>query len=138
MIGPKTAVGARPHRVQLLNPGPAVSDHDGGTTQSWFTLTPAFVDASIRPPTGQDLERLAAGTVIATALRVITFPFHPQVTMQTRVRWTDRVGRLHTASVTGVDNPDDRCVETVCLCVELLDAPLPVVDPGWIQTGWLQ
>jgi head-tail adaptor len=122
MIGPKTAIGARSHLVQLQNPGPGVPDGDGGTTQSWFPLTPASVYAAIRPPTGQDLERLAAGTVISTAMRVITFPFHPQVSTATRVIWLDPYGRSHVASVTGVDNPEQRCIETVCLCVELLEA----------------
>jgi len=126
----KTPIGQRSHLVQLQNPGPAVSDGDGGTTQTWFALTPASVFAAIRPPTAQDLERLAAGTVISTGMRVITFPFHPQVSTQTRAAWLDPAGRSHVASVTGVDNPEERCIETVCLCVELLDAVLPVIGGG--------
>lgn len=131
----RASVGARIQRVTLQNPGPSVSDGDGGFTQQWVALTPGIVSAAIRPPTAQDLERLAAGTVIAHGQRVVTFPFHPQVTTATRLLWTDPAGRDHHASVTGVDNPDERCVETVCLCVELLDAA-PIVDDSWIEAGW--
>jgi hypothetical protein len=138
VIGTKTSIADRPHRVTLENPALAVEDGDGGSTPSgWLTLAPGIVSASIRPPTAQDLERLAAGTVIATGARVITFPFHPQVTLSTRVSWTDPVGALHTASVTGVDNPEGRCIETVCLCVELL-ADVAVEDTSWIESGWTE
>jgi hypothetical protein len=70
-------------------------------------------------------------------MRVITCPFHPQVSTSTRASWTDPAGYLHTASVTGVDNPEGRCVETVCLCVELL-AEVPVEDTSWIEAGWAE
>jgi head-tail adaptor len=122
MIGPKTSIGRRFTLVTLQNPSAAVPDGDGGTTQAWFNLSPDQVYAAIRSPTAQDLERLAAGTVIATGQNVLTFPFHPQVSTATRALWLDLVGRSHVASVTGVDKPEQRCNETVCLCVELLDA----------------
>jgi hypothetical protein len=137
MIGLTTSIADRVHRLKRHNPGPAIPDGDGGSASSWVPLLPLEVSAAIRPPRASDLERLAAGTVISTAMRVIAFPFDPLVTTATRVLWTDPAGRSHVASVTGVDNPDGRCVETVLLAVELLDAP-PPEDTSWIQQGWLQ
>ncbi|MEP7304212.1 MAG: hypothetical protein ABJA98_01715 [Acidobacteriota bacterium] len=120
MIGLRTGVGARPHRVTLQNPlGPPVPK-PGGFTQAYADLVPPTVYAAIAVPTGKDLERLAAGTVISSAMKVVTFPFHPQVTTKTRASWVDMSGRTHTANVTGVDNPEERCIETVCLCVEIV------------------
>jgi head-tail adaptor len=139
MIGPKTSIGGRPHLVSLQNPGPAVSDGDGGTIQDWFNLSPAKVYAAIRSPTAEDLERLAAGTVIATGKHVLTFPFHAQVSTATRAMWIDPAGRSHVASVTGVDHPEQRCIETVVLCVELLNAPALVLEDSWMERGaWVE
>lgn len=120
MTLPKVSSGARPHRITLQNPGTPAPDGDGGFTQTWADLSPATVYAAILPATARDLERLAAGTVIATGMRVLTFPFHAGVTTKTQVSWTDPAGRAHVASVTGVDNPEERCLETVCLCVEVV------------------
>src|SRR6185503_14429334 len=112
--------GDRRHLVTLENPGPPVPDGDGGFTQSWTLLAPAIVAAAIRPPTAQDLERMAASTVISTSMRVVTFPFHAGVTTKTRLTWLDPAGRSHTANATGVDNPEERCIETVVLCSEVV------------------
>ncbi len=122
MIGVQTSIADRQLQVTLQNPGgPAIPDGDGGSTPATpVDLIPATVFAAGRSPTAADLERLAGGTVIASASRVLTFPFHPQVTTQTRVSWTDAAGRAHAANVTGVDTPGDRCVETVVLCVEIV------------------
>ena len=120
MIGlAKTSIADRPHRIRLQNPaGAPVSDGDGGYTQGWTDLAPAEVFGKIAPATAQDLERLAAGTVISTATHLATFPWHPQVTTATRLVFGTRV-----FSVTGVSDPEERHVETICVCVELLAAP---------------
>lgn len=129
-IGPKTAVADRLHRVTLQAPAAAVPDGDGGYTQGWTALDPPAIFVSIRPATAKDLERLAAGTVIATASHVITGPYHPQVTTATRIVFGTRVFQ-----VTGVSNPDEGGVEMILLCVELLGAA-PVVDDSWMEDGW--
>jgi head-tail adaptor len=122
VIGPKTSVANRPHWVTFQDPGPAVPDGDGGFTQSWFNLVPPSLYVSIEPATAKDLERLAAGTVLATASHIVTGPYHPQVTTATRIVFGTRV-----FAITGVANPEERCIETICVCVELLDA-VPVED----------
>lgn len=117
MIAPSTSVADRPHRLRLQHPGDPVTDADGGFTQSWTDLAPAEVYGKVAPATARDLERLAAGTVISTATHLCTFPYHPQVTTATRIVFGTR-----TFSVTGVSDPDERHVETICVCVELLGA----------------
>ena len=129
-----TAIGLRRHRVQLQSPGAAVSDGDGGVTQEWADLDPARVYAEIKPATAKDLERVASGTVISTASHVVTFPYHPQVSLSTRIIFGTRV-----FSVTGVSNPEERHVETICVCVELVAAPPLVLADSWMETvGWVE
>lgn len=122
----RTSIAARLHRVTLQSPGPAVPDGDGGfLPATWINLDPSQVDAEILPATARDLERVASGTVLSTASHVVTFPYHPQVSVSSRIVFGDRV-----FSVTGVSNPEERNVETIALCVELLGA-LPLgVDGG--------
>lgn len=114
-IAPKASVAERPHRVTLQNPGPSVPDGDGGFNQTWFDLAPAAMSAKIAPATAADLERVAAGTVIATASHIVTMPYHPQVTTQTRIIFNGR-----TLFVKGVSNPEERNVETVAICQEVV------------------
>ncbi len=115
MIGPKTSVSRRPHRVTLQNPGPSVPDGDGGYTQSWTDCTPPAMDAEIKTATARDLERVAAGTVLSTATHMVTMPYHPQVRTASRIVFNGQF-----FNVTGVDNPDKRNVETVAVCVEIV------------------
>lgn len=116
MIGPKKAgVGDRPHRVTFQNPGPAVPDGDGGTVVTWIDLNPPALSVKIAPATAADLERVTAGTVLATATHIVTGPYHPQVTTQTRLIHDGR-----TFSVTGASSPDERHVEMVLVCKEVV------------------
>jgi head-tail adaptor len=115
------ASGERRHLVTLTVVGPAVSDGDGGFTQAPIALVPSPVYAAIRTPTARDLERLAPGTVIATQSLLVTLPFHPAVTTKTRLAWTDPAGRVHVANVTGVNNPDQRCIDLELVVVEVVD-----------------
>jgi SPP1 family predicted phage head-tail adaptor len=115
MIGSRTAVADRPHRISLQNPGPQVSDNEGGSTQSWTDLAPASVSAKIEPATTANLERLAAGTVVTTASHVVTMPYHPQVTTRTRISFNGR-----TFFVNAVHNPEERNVETIAVCQEIV------------------
>lgn len=134
-IGPSTAIADRPHWVTFQNPGAAVSDGAGDVTQLWFALTPPALFVRIQPATAKDLERLAAGTVLSTASHIVTGPDHPQVTTATRIVFGTRV-----FSVTGVANPEERNVERIYLCVELLDAaPIDLTldggDPSSVFSG---
>ena len=126
-----TAIGQRRCRVQLQSPGPGISDGDGGVTQTWTDLVPATRYAELKPATARDLERVAAGTIIGTASHIVTFPYHAGVTLQTRIIFKGRVFQ-----VVGVANPEERGIETICVCVELLGAAL-IHDFAWVQPGWI-
>jgi head-tail adaptor len=111
----RTSIAERPHRVLLQNPGPAVPDGDGGTTQSWIDLVPPALSVKIAPATARDLERIAVGTVLSTATHIVTGPYHPQVTTRTRILFGVR-----TFNVTGPANPEERNVEMVLTAVEVV------------------
>jgi SPP1 family predicted phage head-tail adaptor len=113
MIGQKTAIGDRPHRVTLQNPGPPVSDGDGGFTQSWTDLVPPALYVRIEVATAVALERIAAGTVIATATHLMRGPYHPQVTTLTRIQFGGRVFQVAAA----VDR-EQRQQDMVIVCQE--------------------
>jgi head-tail adaptor len=112
----RTECGALDHRIALENPsGPPVSDGDGGFTQAWGVCVPSPVWASIAPATVRDLEKVAAGTVLATASHIVTMRYHPEVTTQTRVTYGTRI-----LNVTGVVNTDEDNLETIALCAEVV------------------
>jgi head-tail adaptor len=114
MIGLQTSIGSRPHWVTLEDPSTPVSDGDSGlVVPDWTNLVPPSVYAEIKPATARDLERLAVDTTVTTATHVVSFGYHPQVTTNTRIVFGSRI-----LAVTGVSNPDERGVETVCVCVE--------------------
>jgi SPP1 family predicted phage head-tail adaptor len=110
-----TTRGQRRHLVTLSVPGPTVPDGDGNYTQTDVLLDPPTRYAEIKPATARDLERVAAGTVLSTATHVVTMDYHAGVTTATRIVFNGRV-----FSVTGVSNPEERNIDTVCVCVELL------------------
>jgi head-tail adaptor len=110
--------GDRTQRVQLDAAGKPVPDGDGGYTDTYSPLDPPQLFAKIEAATAASLERLTAGTVTAQASHVITMPFHPGITMQTRVQWTDVAGRPHAANVTSIDNVDERCHTLILGAVE--------------------
>jgi head-tail adaptor len=112
-------IGKRIHVVSLANTT-TTPDGDGGFTETLTPLTPSTLYADIRPATARDLERMAAGTVISTEMLLVTIPYHASVTTKTRLTWTDRGGRAHSANVVGVNNPEQRCVDLVLVAVEVV------------------
>ena len=112
----RASAGRRRHWVTLADPGTPVADGDGGFTGTPVPLSPPGIFAEIVPATARDLERLAAGSVIATGTHVVRMPYHAGVTTQTVVTFNGR--RL---AVTGVSNPDERNRETICVCAEVVD-----------------
>lgn len=115
MIAPKTNIADRPHRVTLQNPGPAVPDGDGGSTQTWMDLVPPTLSMKISPATAVDLERVAAGTVLSTNTYIVKGPYHSQVSTQTRLLYDGR-----TFNVTGGGSPEERQVEMELVAVEIV------------------
>jgi SPP1 family predicted phage head-tail adaptor len=115
MLGPQTSVAQRPHRVTLQNPGPAVPDGDGGSTLAWTDLVPAAWLCRIAPATARELERVAAGTVLSTNTYIVKGPYRPDVTTASRLLFNGR-----SFSVTSVANVEERSVELVLVCVEIV------------------
>lgn len=114
ILGPTQPIGARQKRVTFQNPGPVVPDGYGGFTQSWTDLTPA-ADARISPATAHSLERVAAGTVISSATHIVTVPYRAGISTKTRILVDGRV-----LNVTSVQDPDERHVELVLVCEEVV------------------
>lgn len=108
-------IGAHRHLVLLQNPGPAVPDGDGNFTQPWEDLSPSTWYCAITPATARDLERVAAGTVLSTGMSIVTGRHHPGITTQTRLVFNGR-----TLAVTGVGNPEERNIQTIAVCVEIV------------------
>jgi head-tail adaptor len=118
-------VGSLRHLVTLEVPGPAQPDGDGGFTLTWAPLTPATWRAAIEPAPA--LEGVVAGTVQAVATHVLRGRYHPGITMQTRITKGARTagGALEPGSqefqITGIQNVEQRNVETVLVCVEVVE-----------------
>ena len=131
-----TPIGQRRLLVTLRNPGVATPDGQGGSTTLWYALDPPTAYCRIRPATGKDSERVAAGTVLTTLSRIVALPFHPGVTTDTKLEWTDGAGIAHTANVTSVQ-ADERSRELELIAVELFEA-VPTEDTSWIESGWTE
>jgi len=117
---PQFAAGARPHRVTFQNPGEPVPDGAGGFTEGWADLDPPQMFVRIQPASVADLERVTSGTVISSASHLVTGPYHKDVTTQTRILYSDIVGKQRTFTVAGIVNPLERCIDMVLLCEERL------------------
>ena len=109
-----TSAGARRHLVRLVDTSRPDPDGEGGYTEDGVPLHPSEVMAAIVPATARELARVMAGTVIASASHLVTMPFHPGVTTQTRVLFGAR-----RFAVLGVANPEERNIETVAACQEV-------------------
>ncbi len=110
------SAGARRHLVRLQIAAGQTPDGEGGFVDDWDDLQPAEVYASIVPATARELGRYFAGTVLATASVLVTVPYHPGVTANTtRVRFGARVLR-----VLGFADPEERHIETIMACQELV------------------
>lgn len=110
-----TTVGARPHRITVQNPGAQVPDGDGGYVEGWADAVPPQLFVSIQPASARDLERVASGTVVAQVTHLIRAPYHPAITVKSRLVFNSR-----TFSVLGVANIEERNAEQILLCAELL------------------
>lgn len=118
-------IGAYRHRVSVSNPSGYVPDGDGGYTSGYAPATPPVIDASIQAATARDLERVTAGTVMATATHLIRCRFHPEITTASRLTFKGR-----TFEVQSVQNVDERDIALVLICAEVLTPDVP----GGIET----
>jgi hypothetical protein len=115
----RTPAGRRRVAITLTRPGAGVPNSDGGYDATVEALDPSPVMGSVEQATPRDLERLVAGTVLSVDSYVVVIPYHEQVTTETTIGWRDRLGRDHTANVTGYSNPDQKCIETVMIAAEI-------------------
>jgi hypothetical protein len=116
------ATGARlTFAITARNPGAPVPDGDGSYTPGApVVIAPAPFIGHIRPAALGDLERFNADTVLARQALVVLLPFHPDISTQTQLAWTDTAGRAHTANVTGLTNPDGRGFDLEVLATEIV------------------
>ena len=61
MIGPRTSIAERPHRLWLSQTGLPVADGHGSFTTDAGPLNPPDVDGRLVPATGADMQRVAPG-----------------------------------------------------------------------------
>lgn len=120
LVGLSTPVAHRHKRIACWRPGASVPDGDGGYTQTLVPLSPAEVFGAIRPASVRDLERLTAGTVISQATHIVSMPFHPEITTETELRVEDFPNVDRRFSVVAVLNPNERDVESLLVCTELV------------------
>jgi hypothetical protein len=57
---------------------------------------------------------------MSTDTLIVTMDFHPDVNTKTVLDWTDQSGRAHTATVSGVNNPELRCIDLILVAVEVV------------------
>lgn len=105
----------------LSNPGVAVSDGDGGFTQTpYVALDPPEWRFSLVSASAGRAERQFAATIIAEATYMFTGRFHPGIVTETQIVWTDRAGASHTGRVLAVDDPEGAGVQTTVLVSEIV------------------
>lgn len=77
------------------------------------TLTPARVKASIRPsaPSAYDERKVS---------HVVEMRYHPGVTFETQLTFTDRGGAAHRLYVRGIQDVDAQQRDLVLLCEEVV------------------
>jgi head-tail adaptor len=96
------AIGAYRHLVTFQDPGPPVPDGEGGYTEGWTDLAPTW-RVSITPATVRDLERVGAGTILASATHVIKGRWRADLTLETRMLFEGRIFHL-----TNITNDEER------------------------------
>lgn len=106
------------HRITLANPT-QTADGDGGYTETWTSLSPPVAWASVKAARGRFGEAPQAGTVEARATHQVSMRYHPDVTVKTRVTFTDRAGSTRHLSVIDVSDVEEQGTELVLTCVEV-------------------
>jgi hypothetical protein len=105
----------RRHLVTLSAPsGTPVSDGEGGYIFPMGPLDPPTWWCASLPATQRNLERLTAGTVIASVDHALEGDFHPGITTQTQITFEGR-----TLYVREVRDPEDRHITTIAFCSEV-------------------
>lgn len=95
-------------------------DGDGGETVTWTAFSGPKPYGSVQASTQKALERLVSNTVLSQSSHIVTMRYHPDVTTKCRLKWTDRVGVVHTASLTNVNNVDEMGIQLILGCIEIV------------------
>ena len=112
--------GRRTKFVTLENPGAPVPDGAGGYTETWAPLDPPAAWVALDQLSGADLERHTADTIVTSATHSITLPYHPGVTVQTRVTYVDPDRGWRVFQVVGLQDPGEARRELVLVAAETL------------------
>lgn len=108
------AIGTYRNIVTIQNPT-RTADGDGSYTETWTDAAPPVWYVSLQPATARDLEQLAAGTVISQASHIVRGRYRSDITTQSRI-----VLDARTMNVVAVANVDERNVETMLVCSEVI------------------
>jgi head-tail adaptor len=115
-----TPAGNRTKVVTLEAPGAPVPDGAGGYTETWAPLNPPTAWVSLDALSAADMERVTADTVTASGTFAITLPYHPGVTVETRLTYTDPDRGPRVFQVLGLRDPEEARRELVLVAVEAL------------------
>lgn len=107
------AIGDYRHVATFQTPT-TVPDGDGGMTETWVDLDPPW-HVAIQPATVRDLERQAAGTIVATATHIIRGRYRADVKVDARMLFDGRTFRI-----TGVATPKEKKLELWLFAVETI------------------
>lgn len=106
--------------VSLFGPDVATPDGDGGFTTTAAPLTPPTWYCSVENASTRSSERLFAATVSSLATHIMSGRYHPGITRQTSLTWTDRSGSEHAGNVLDVVDTEGAGVESVVLVAEIV------------------
>lgn len=112
-------LGRMRHYVRLEAPSATTADAYGGYSQTWSALNPPDAHCSVKVARLRTGERQMSNTAVAQAMYEVLMRWHPQVTTETRVRWTDQAGTARTLSVVDVENVDEMGAFMRLTCVEV-------------------
>lgn len=111
------AAGLMDKLLTVSNPGTEVPDGMGG-----WTTTPAVVGntyGAVVPATVRDMERTLGAAVQATASHLVTFWYLAGVSVKSTIVFHDGP-RDRSFSISGLHDPDERHIQLVCACEEVL------------------
>lgn len=112
-----SGIAQKPTRVTLRNPaGPPVPDAKSGYVVPYLDVTD--LQAGITPATPETLERIGAGTVVATATHLVTIWYRPDVT--TKSQFVRLSAPTRVLNVLFVGDPNEKHVELELLCAEVV------------------
>lgn len=112
--------GRRTKFLTLDQPGAPVPDGAGGFSEDWTPLDPPSTWAALDALGSADMERLTADTIVAGATHAITIPYHPGVTVQTRLTYEDPDRGPRRFQVVGLRDPDEARRELAIVAAEVI------------------